>query len=195
MHADDNPDDRNQTETPLVQVQPADVSVDFTVFCVWLGFKVNAVRRQQEALAAIHKEARTAYSSIMKWRPMPGSPDRLIPSSVVATVIWVISRTLPSAAPKPTFPPAAPNLTPPGPEWLRKFLGDDYFREVFQVSMGGPQYDYIDESEFARLSALSEVRNLFLTNMKIATGPHMERPLRDSDLAVLEKMRSCKTCN
>ena len=88
-----------------------------------------------------------------------------------------------------TFPPVIQTHHPLDRAWLQKLLGDEYFREVYQVGISGPRYDYINETEFAQISSLSELRNLFLADIKIATGPHVERPLRDSDLAVLGNMR------
>jgi|SRR5436190_4447146 len=150
-----------------------------TVFCVWIGFKVNAARRQKEAIEAIHK-AHGGLFFDYEMVEMPGKPGHLIPASTVS--LW-------SSITGKTLPPVNPDPSPSGPAWLRKLLGDDYFREVYQVSISGPQYDYINETEFAQLSSLTEVRKLFLTDIKIATGPHVERPLRDSDLAVLRNMR------
>jgi hypothetical protein len=153
--------------------------VVMTVLCVWLGFTVNAARRQKEAVEAIHKAHGDLFFDY-EMVEMPGEPGRLIPTIGVPFVTKIMAKT---------FPPVNPAPSPSGPAWLRKLLGDEYFREVYQVSMSGPQYDYINETEFAQLSSLTEVRNLFLTNIKIATGPHIERPLRDSDLAVLQNMR------
>ncbi len=150
-----------------------------TVFCVWLGFKVNTARRQRKALAAIHKAHGGVFFDY-EMVEMPGEPGHLIPASTVSVMSSITGKT---------FPPVNPDPSPSGPAWLRKLLGDDYFREVYQVSISGPQFDYINENEFAQLSSLTEVRNLFLTNIKIATGPHMERPLRDSDLVVLGNLR------
>jgi hypothetical protein len=153
--------------------------VAMTVLCVWLGFKVNAARRQKEAVAMIRKAHGGVFFDY-EMVEMPGEADHLIPAIGVSFLSKIMAKT---------FPPVNPDPSPSGPVWLRKLLGDEYFREVYQVSVNGPQYDYINETEFAQLSSLTEVRNLFLTNIKIAIGPHLERPLRDSDLAVLQNMR------
>jgi len=149
-----------------------------TLTGVWLGFEVSAARRQREAVAVIQKgHAYVCFDYEMVANP--SDPDHLVPASMVPAVSKITGTR---------FPPTNPNPSPSGPAWLRKLVGDEYFREVYQVSMGGPQYEYVKESEFAQLASLSELRNLYLADVKIATGPHMERRLVDSDLFVLAHM-------
>jgi hypothetical protein len=134
-----------------------------TVLCVWLGFKVNAARRQKEALAIIRKFVGTVVFED-EMVPMPGSPERLIPAFFAGS-----------------NPPP-----PPGPVWLRKWLGDEYFRNVYHIGLvsGG---GLITESELKCLITLPTLRSLNLIQPKNATdGSLMQRPLRDSDLVCLE---------
>jgi Leucine Rich repeat len=83
--------------------------VVMTVLCVWLGFKVNAARRQKEAVEAIIKAGGTVtfgYQCV----PVRGNPDALA---------------------------LDPNALPNAPAWLRTCLGDDFFRTADEVILNG----------------------------------------------------------
>ena len=58
---------------------------------------------------------------------------------------------------------SVPGATPPGPAWLRKLLGDDFFRDVIRVSLeldsGG--------AELEHLEGLSELRRVNLASTQV----------------------------
>ena len=102
--------------------------VVMTVLCVWLGFKVNAARRQKEAAALFLKAGgEVLYDYQIALNP-PGT----------AALFKVL-----------------PNSSPSEPGWLRATIGDDYFRKVVAVDLQ-PQNGQaaIAESDLKQLSNL-----------------------------------------
>jgi hypothetical protein len=77
-----------------------------TVLCVWLGFKVNAARRQKEAVLAI-REAGAMILFDYQLTPVPGSKQKKFDAT----------------------------RSPPAPVWLRKLLGDESFGNVTIVQL------------------------------------------------------------
>jgi Leucine Rich repeat len=86
--------------------------VMMTVLCVWLGIQVNAARRQKQAVEAILK----AGGSVNYTYQLRPDADRFV-------------------GPGFSMFPCARNASIPGPTWLRKLIGDDYFRTAFQVQI------------------------------------------------------------
>src|SRR5262245_18603147 len=112
--------------------------VAMTILCVWLGLKVNAARRQREAVAAIAKSGaiiRYDYEMIS----VPGSPNTLGYN---------------------------PNAAPPGPAWLRGFLGEDFFCDVIGIFFPGST---ITESDLSQLAKFPELKSVTFCQMKILT--------------------------
>lgn len=72
---------------------------------------------------------------------------------------------------------------PPGPEWLRRFVGEDYFQRAINVStaFGGP----IDHEGMAVLEKLPKLEGLWLTASKIT----------DADLRYLEEQKETRSLN
>ena len=52
-----------------------------------------------------------------------------------------------------------PNARPPAPEWLRRWLGDEFFQEVVQVMLSGPNWE---DDSLSALEDLPRVRELHL---------------------------------
>ncbi|HUY89424.1 MAG TPA: hypothetical protein VMV10_11880 [Pirellulales bacterium] len=76
-----------------------------TTLAVWLGVIVNRAREQREAVTAIEAlEASVGYD----WQDVPLDP----------------------ADPFPIDRP----LTPPGPAWLRRLIGNEFFQNVVMTS-------------------------------------------------------------
>jgi Leucine Rich repeat len=148
--------------------------VVMTVLCVWLGFKVNAARRQKEAVAAIlNAEGSVRFDYQMV--PDPIAPDDASKAS------WRNQD----------------QSTPPGPVWLRKAIGDEYFREVLEVAI---QQRVVADQDFGKLAELPRLRILYLIgripdgSTDFGGGIEIESPsgnrhlISDADLAVLEQL-------
>jgi hypothetical protein len=58
-----------------------------------------------------------------------------------------------------------PNAQPPGPPWLRKLLGDDFFASVGWVSLREAT-----DAALKRIEALARLRELDLTNTSITNA-------------------------
>jgi hypothetical protein len=83
-----------------------------------------------------------------------------------------------------TSTPIIPTPSPPGPAWLRNLLGDEYFRNVYQVSIGEKS---ISESDLRLIITLPGIKSIYLSNPRIVSnGSEKERILRDADLIVLK---------
>lgn len=151
-----------------------------TVLCIWLGMKVNAARRQEEAVKAIlslHGSVFYDYEMV----PMPGQPDHLSPYSVLSTLSRIPALGM---GPAPKEPPV-----PPGPAWLRTLLGEKYFRNVYQVSFGGQ----LHESDLAQFKKLPALRVLYFGRCEIiGERPSIWRRFNDSDLGFLDSLRQLK---
>ena len=124
------------------------------LLCVWLGIQVNAARRQRDMVAAILR----AFGEVhFDYQMVPGKSGK--PGD------FVIDR----------------NSPPPGPAWLREFIGEDYFQTAIGVSLAnGP----LSESDFARLAELRQL--LFITSDGaeiVPNGSNHQHLLQDSDLS------------
>jgi hypothetical protein len=148
--------------------------VAMTTLCIWLGFKVAAARRQKEAVA-VTREAGGYIFFDDEMVPIPGQPGRLAPYSAIPAIA---KRSIPEPA-------------PPGPAWLRDWLGDEYFRNIYEISIGDQHF--ITEADLRLIVTLPSVRIIFLTNPKIvAKGSETKRALNDSDLAAFENLRQLR---
>src|SRR5262245_17761013 len=72
----------------------------------------------------------------------------------------------------------------PAPAWIRQLIGEEYFREVVRVA---GDHGHISADDFARLTDFPELTELTLDSTKI-TQSDTERPIQDSDLAILESL-------
>jgi len=128
-----------------------------TALCVWLGIQVNAARRQREAVAAILKAGGEV------WFDYHSTPDPAVPGSTFNR-----------------------NASPPGPAWLRRILGEDYFRTANCVIF---MKQTITESDLAQVAQLPKLICVNLGDTQIVeknTGT--KRPIQDSDLIVVERL-------
>src|SRR4029078_6454612 len=85
-----------------------------TVFCIWLGFQVNAARRQHAAVQAI-LQAGGRVASDYQMVPVPVAPDDF---------------NINDAA------------MPRTPSWLGSIFGDDFFCNVIYVGFSVPGADF-----------------------------------------------------
>jgi hypothetical protein len=132
-----------------------------TALCVWLAFKVNAGRRQHEAVTAILNAGGTVMY------------DYQFSSPRTDEYSWIIR--------------SEPNALPSGPAFLRKTLGDDCFRTAVVVFWNKSD---IPEPVFRQLENLPDLTNVNLKGVKIVPdGSGVPRPIQDSDLAVFSQLR------
>ena len=168
--------------------------VVITVLCVWLGFTVNAARRQKAALTAIQCVGGQFAFDYQHLTPR-GRIDEA------------------------AFDPKA---TAPGPAWLREWIGDDYFRTPLAVYFENALLTESDLAQLANLPKLRlvDIRNTKIVPEgsvnRAATGPAKSvnvdpfaanpidagqqqplqaanaRPIRDNDLAVLAELKDLR---
>jgi hypothetical protein len=145
-----------------------------TVLCVWLGFKVNAARRQKEAIKAV--------------LDLHGFVEY---SHQYANGIWGGSRRDDKAA-------------APGPAWLKKWFGDEYFVSAIGLQFWGQPVtdeDLVHIGDLTNLQYLSFVGGSALP--KQIKGPGLarlrnltklrfldliEHPITDDSLQFLEPL-------
>lgn len=119
-----------------------------TVLCIWLGFKVNAARRQKEAVEAILKAGGTVFYDY---------------------------QMIPFASPSVAFNfKVDPNAVPNGPAWLRKVVGEDYFRNASCVLFEDFHDDgALAEPVIAQIAELPKPRILFVGNFQRGIPGHV----------------------
>lgn len=86
------------------------IFVLLTLFAVWLGFVVRRAHKQRDAVHAIEA---LGGAAIYDWQQDP-------PAGVFTA-----------------YPPPVAGQ-PPGPAWLRRMVGDDFFQNVSGVDFGSP---------------------------------------------------------
>ena len=133
--------------------------IALSVLCVWLGFKVNAARRQREAVQAILKAGGTvAYDYQMVPVALPGYAET-----------FNIDR----------------NAVPSAPSWLRSVFGDDFFCNVIYVGFQGTGADF----ELVRFEDLPSIRRIIIRSIPTASsGAQAQMHLRDDDLAIFGQL-------
>src|SRR5262245_40067519 len=108
-----------------------------TALCIWLGFQINAARRQKEAVAAILSVGGAVYYDYQYAPLAVGGPSYTLDQ----------------------------NRTPPGPQWLRQCIGDDYFRTVVNVIFDRP--NNIAKGDLDQLAKLPRLRILVIRNCNV----------------------------
>ncbi len=132
-----------------------------TLLCVWLGPKIIVARRQHEAVEAILKTGGEVEFDY-----------QMVPSGIEPDEFGYKSGA---------------DVLPPGPAWLRKIIGDEFFCDVVRVTLKGR---IIHESDFAQLAKLPRLREVWLVgNTQIELNDAgIQRPLEDADLHVLQDL-------
>lgn len=120
-----------------------------TVFCVWMGMIAKAARDQRLAVEAIQEAGGTVYYQHQV------SVDRVSPSLSYSVL-----------------QPSWPGFDPPGPAWLRKLIGDEYFFSVWNIILNGPKINDRDVAAVKRLTKL-EILSLKSTNVTDAGLVHL----------------------
>jgi hypothetical protein len=117
-----------------------------TLFCLWLGKITIEARRQKAAVAWVFSNGGSVSYDWSGWNQFPHNP--LLDPPLEAR--------------------------PPGPDWLRNLIGDEYFQSVDTVSMRGnrrrqqfgPSPKQV--SDISPLAHLSHLKRLFLGGNRIA---------------------------
>ena len=136
--------------------------VVITVLCVWLGFKVNAARRQKEAVAAIFRDGGSVVFDY-QMVPIAGEPD----------LFDVDANALPS-----------------GQAWLRQLFGDDYFRNVVLVVFLGGSIPQSEFEQIGKLHELRSV-TLCQTRIR-ADGSAAQRAIQDTTWSCSNNSDNCE---
>jgi hypothetical protein len=136
-----------------------------TMLCVWLGFTVNAARRQKEAVDAILKVGGVVYFDYQKV-PRPGNPSS-----------WDVDL----------------NAEPPAPAWLHMIVGDEYFRDVVEVALQRNVINEADLARLADLHGLAVIYLTDMDIESL--GSVDRRHLRDADLAVFGRSDKLSSLN
>jgi Leucine-rich repeat (LRR) protein len=135
-----------------------------TIICVWLGFKVEAARRQKEAVEAILKAGGWV---LFDYQVLPA--DKIPPgtAAMIDSDLQLVSAMY------------DPNALPCGPNWLRNLLGNDCFRNVAEanISLAKAPKDAID-----RIAGLPQLKCLILDAVED------DCRIQDEDLVVLGKL-------
>ena len=131
-----------------------------TVFCIWLGWKINAARQQKEAVDAILKAGGTVYYD---YQILPNIPSENH---------WNIGYNA--------------NALPTGPLLLRKLFGDVCFRKVILVRFSQTN---IPEAVLRQLTNLPDLTHVALQYVKIVPdGSDVPRPIQDADFEVFGQL-------
>jgi len=104
-----------------------------TVFCVWMGITANRARDQRLAVEAIE-----ALGGTIRYE-YQGDYDYV-----------VITNTGVQTGRSPV---------PPGPEWLRGLIGDEFFFSVSKIELGGTK---ADDASLTAIGRLADMKNLNL---------------------------------
>ena len=117
-----------------------------TAFCVWLGWEVNATRRQKEAVQAIVKAGGTI-----------GYDFQMIPNAIYGKLLRG-SRPPYESGLFSTKYHLDQNAIPSPPAWLRDNIGNDFFRNVASVSFlrASAVKPMTDIEHIAKLPALKQ---------------------------------------
>jgi hypothetical protein len=129
-----------------------------TVLCVWLGFKVNAARRQKLAVETILKVG-GSVNYTYEFRP---DGDRFV-------------------GPGFSMFPCGRNVPTPGPAWLRKLIGDEYFRTASQVQI-------VLSDEDSANAAINAIANLPTIRCVSLIVRKRDSKIQDSVLAPLGRL-------
>lgn len=111
-----------------------------TIGCIWLGILAERARQQREAVEAIEAlGGSVTYDFQIVGVPYDGNPD---PPHTVNRIF-------------------RPDADPPGPIWLRRLIGDEFFQEVVAVTFMLPAFSPPTESEIQRaIPHLKRLRSL-----------------------------------
>jgi len=129
------------------------------VLCVWLGIQVNAAHRQKAAVEAILRAGGSVgYTYQLR-------PDGTFRSPYPEFSLFYIDRNAPT----------------PGPAWLRKLIGDDYFRTAVQVQIPITDEDAA-KAAINAMARLPTIRGVSLVAFK------RDCKIQDRDLAPLGRL-------
>jgi hypothetical protein len=124
-------------------------------FALWLGIKVHRVRQQEEAIQAVLDLGGTVYYDYQLEQDSYG---------------------------RTTIDREAP---PSGPAWLRAVVGEEYFREVTDVSLRDTK---ASDAELELLAKLPGLQSLDLANSPVSSDGLVH-------LRGLRKLRALSLCN
>jgi hypothetical protein len=154
MNLEQEPAVREQPRRRFLRFSLKMLFVFVTLFCVWLGTFANSANRQKRAVEAIE---RSGGQFLYDYQRVP-TPKRLGRGQRFSH-----------------------RMHPPGPNWLRRVLGDHYFISPLALTIG--RQNGIKDNCFVRLDALTSLETVML----------YEVPLRDSDIKHLKRLRNLQS--
>ena len=83
-----------------------------------------------------------------------------------------------------------PDAQPSGPAWLRRIIGEEYFREVVGVDLSGLAISQVDFEQLTKLPAINDL-NLNKTTI-LLTGPVVERRINDDDARIIGSLKKLR---
>jgi len=145
--------DQPKTKRRWLQFSLRTLFIVVTVFCVWMGITAKQARDQRLAVEAILKLGGYVVFEHGGYEPQMGG----------------------------SFNYDISNVDPPGPEWLRKLTGDEYFFRVAMVSLKGPE---VNDANLPAISRLADLKWLYLSETNV-TDAGVEQLKYLTDLTVV----------
>ena len=158
IESSDNCHDRNQTETPLVQVRAANLAAGDDGTLRLAGLQGQCGTAAEKAVDAILKAGGTVTFSY-QCVPVRGNPDALS---------------------------LDPNALPTTPAWLRACLGEDFFRNTVEVNLSGRAIFERDLAQPMNLSGLWYL--FLTDVKVVRVGSDNQRLIQDADLIGLGQL-------
>ena len=134
-----------------------------TVFCVWLGVTAKRARDQRSAVEVIEAlGGEVEYEHEPKRTPYEGG-----------FIVWGNPNTV--------------NRAPPGPEWLRGLIGDEYFFSVRLVRLSRTT---TDDASLAAVARFADMKSLLLDDTRVSDAglEHLKGLVNLRELNVIDTL-------
>jgi len=150
--------DKPKSKRRWLQFSLRTLFVVVTVFCVWMGITAKRARDQRQTVEAIREMGGLVFYE----HQLPDGVYTLNgPTSIIPPFVRLDSTFLTLS-------------DPPGPKWLRRIVGDEYFFTVAQVYLYGPHFT---DAGLVAIGRLTDVQLVSLNSTQITDAGlvHLER--------------------